>query len=188
MDLKSLATHLEKVDLLINNASVFSQDTVLSPDYSLLDNSFKVHTMAPLYLSNELYGLVSSQKSTASIINICDYNVDENVNGDFFSYHLGKKMLWEITKTMALSYAPSTRVNAIGLYQALKHEKQSENQYDRAIDQTPLRRQVSIQDICNAIDFIVKTPSITGQLINLDSGMQLTLKNQKVNDESEFIG
>ena len=38
---------------------------------------------------------------------------------------------------------------------------------------TPLKQQVSVNEIANAVDFFIKTSSITGQVISIDSGQSL---------------
>ena len=38
---------------------------------------------------------------------------------------------------------------------------------------TPLRKQVDVKEICNAVDFFIKNRSITGQVISIDSGQSL---------------
>ena len=48
----------------------------------------------------------------------------------------------------------------------LKHFK---NQYLA----TPLKKQVNVDEVCNAVDFFIKNSSITGQVLALDSGQSL---------------
>ena len=38
---------------------------------------------------------------------------------------------------------------------------------------TPLKRQVDVKEICNAVDFFIKNRSITGQVLAIDSGQNL---------------
>ena len=38
---------------------------------------------------------------------------------------------------------------------------------------TPLKQQVNVNEICNAVDFFIKNSSITGQVIAIDSGQSL---------------
>ena len=41
------------------------------------------------------------------------------------------------------------------------------------IYQHHLKRQVNVDHICNAVDFLIKNSSITGQVIAIDSGQSL---------------
>ena len=38
---------------------------------------------------------------------------------------------------------------------------------------TPLKKQVDVKEICDAVDFFIKNSSITGQILAIDSGQSL---------------
>ena len=82
-------------------------------------------------------------------------------------------MLADFTKLSAKIYAPKSRVNGIALGQILKNNKQSEENFNKTFSNNPLGYSGNIEEICNTISFIVKTRSITGQIISLDGGAHL---------------
>ena len=45
---------------------------------------------------------------------------------------------------------------------------------------TPLKRQVDVEQICNAVDFFIKNISITGQVLAIDSGQNLNWQTPDV--------
>ena len=45
---------------------------------------------------------------------------------------------------------------------------------------TPLKKQVDVKEICNAVDFFIKNRSITGQVIAIDSGQNLNWQTPDV--------
>ena len=45
---------------------------------------------------------------------------------------------------------------------------------------TPLKRQVDVNEICNAVDFFIKSRSITGQVLAIDSGQSLNWQTPDV--------
>ena len=112
------------------------------------------------------------KNNKANIINIVDQRV-ENLTPYFTSYTLSKSALWTLTKTAAIALAPSIRVNAIGPGPTLASSRQSKEQFDYQVGSTPLELQVNVGDICNAVRFILETPSMTGQLLTIDSGQHL---------------
>ena len=61
------------------------------------------------------------------------------------------------------------------LHQALqsKIRGQSEKHFKKQYMATPLKRQVDVEQICNAVDFFIKNISITGQVLAIDSGQNL---------------
>ena len=78
-----------------------------------------------------------------------------------------------LTKATASALAPNIRVNAIGPGPTLPSTRQSQLQFDRQVALTPLEVQVNVEDISNAVRFILATPSMTGQLLSIDSGQHL---------------
>ena len=64
----------------------------------------------------------------------------------------------------------------------MQTNKEFINQYKRM----PLKRQVNIKEITDSINLLINTPSITGQMIALDSGQHLGWaqnNNKKLNKE-----
>ena len=55
----------------------------------------------------------------------------------------------------------------------VKNKRQSEKHFKKQYMATPLKRQVDVEQICNAVDFFIKNKSITGQVIAVDSGQSL---------------
>ena len=108
----------------------------------------------------------------ANIINIVDQRV-ENLTPYFMSYTLSKSALWTLTQTSAAALAPDIRVNAIGPGPTLPSARQTSEEFDRQIALTPLQIQVDPKDICSAVRFVLATPSMTGQLLSIDSGQHL---------------
>ncbi len=72
-----------------------------------------------------------------------------------------------------MSLAPNIRVNGIAPGPTLKNKRQSAKHFRKQYLSTPLKRQVNINEICNAVDFFIKNRSITGQIIYVDSGQSL---------------
>ncbi len=72
-----------------------------------------------------------------------------------------------------MSLAPKIRVNGIAPGPTLKNKRQSEKHFRKQYLATPLKRQVGVEQICNAVDFFIKNKSITGQVLALDSGQSL---------------
>ena len=60
-----------------------------------------------------------------------------------------------------MSLAPNVRVNAIAPGPTIKNQRQSEKHFKKQYLATPLKRQVGVEQICNAVDFFIKNISIT---------------------------
>ena len=92
---------------------------------------------------------------------------------EFFSYTIAKSALWTATQTLAQALAPRIRVNAVAPGPVLPSDKQSEADFAAECRATLLKRGVAIDDVTAAIRFLLDTPSVTGQMIALDSGQHL---------------
>ena len=112
-----------------------------------------------------------------NIINIIDQRVFK-LTPYFFSYTISKTGLYTLTKTSAMSLAPNVRVNAIAPGPTIKNQRQSEKHFKKQYLATPLKRQVDVEQICNAVDFFIKNISITGQVWLLIVVKILTGKHQ----------
>jgi NAD(P)-dependent dehydrogenase (short-subunit alcohol dehydrogenase family) len=77
---------------------------------------------------------------------------------------------------MAQALAPRIRVNAIAPGPVFKSEGQSEASFEREARATLLQQPVDAADVTAAIQFLLETPSITGQMITLDGGQHLAWK------------
>ena len=59
------------------------------------------------------------------------------------------------------------------LVQLLKTKDKVINTFKKQYLATPLKKQVDVNEICNAVDFFIKNSSITGQVLAIDSGQNL---------------
>ena len=72
-----------------------------------------------------------------------------------------------------MSLAPKIRVNGIAPGPTIKNKRQSEIHFKKQYLATLLKKQVNVDEISSAVDFFIKTSSITGQVISIDSGQSL---------------
>ena len=158
------------IDVLVNSASRFTYDNISTADYSNWQEHLDTNLWAPFRLSQ----LMSKQfqGDNGNIINIIDQRV-QSLTPHFMSYTVSKAGLWTITQTMALALAPKVRVNAIAPGPVIANEMQKPGDFERQYQQTPLQRRVEPIEIAKMIQTIVDTPSMTGQLITIDSGQHL---------------
>ena len=157
-------------DCLVNNASLFENDKIESFTTDSWDKHLKTNLRTPALLSKEFAKNVKGKNN--NIINIIDQRVFK-LTPYFFSYTISKTGLYTLTKTSAMSLAPNIRVNGIAPGPTIKNQRQSEKHFRKQYLATPLKRQVNVEQICNAVDFFIKNISITGQVLAIDSGQNL---------------
>ncbi len=174
--LPAISAQLTAPMLLINNASVFEKDEFQSLKGSVFDHQMAINLKAPLLLSQafvtELEKNNQVNQIDANIINITDQRI-HNLNPDFFSYTLSKVGLSAATTTMAQALAPQIRVNAIAPGPVLQSIHQTKEEFENECNSTLLGAGTSLEDISNAVRFILNTSSMTGETITLDGGQHL---------------
>ena len=157
-------------DCLVNNASLFENDKLENFTSKSWENHISTNLKAPALLSKEFSKNVRGKNN--NIINIIDQRIFK-LTPYFFSYTISKTGLYTLTKTSAMSLAPNIRVNGIAPGPTIKNKRQSDKHFKKQYLATPLKKQVDVNEICNAVDFFIKNSSITGQIIAVDSGQSL---------------
>ena len=173
---------LKYFDCLINNASLFENDKLENFTTDSWGKHLRTNLRAPALLSKEFAKNVKGENN--NIINIIDQRVFK-LTPFFFSYTISKTGLYTMTKTSAISLAPKIRVNGIAPGPTLKNKRQSEKHFKKQYLATPLKRQVNVSEICNAVDFFIKNRSITGQVLAVDSGQNLNWQTPDTMDGKE---
>ena len=167
---KFAKSKLKYFDCLINNASLFENDKLENFSPKSWENHISTNLKAPALLSKEFSKNIQGKNN--NIINVIDQRVFK-LTPFFFSYTISKTGLYTLTKTSAMSLAPSIRVNGIAPGPTIKNQRQTDKHFKKQYLATPLKTQVDINEICNAVDFFIKNSSITGQVLAIDSGQNL---------------
>lgn len=180
----SCIDRLGRIDCLINNASVFEDDGLLSMTPSSWDAHQAVNLRAPLFLAQAFAQQPAGVLAAGNIINVVDQRVWK-LTPQFFSYTLAKSALWSATVTMAQTLAPRIRVNAIGPGPTLPSPRQSSEDFARQEASLPLGHGATPADVCRAVRFILATPAMTGQMIALDGGQHVAWRTPDVTGLAE---
>ena len=179
---KFAKSKLKYFDCLINNASLFENDKLENFTTNSWGNHLSTNLRAHALLSQ---GFAKNVKGkNGNIINIIDQRVFK-LTPFFFSYTISKTGLYTLTKTSAMSLAPRIRVNGIAPGPTIKNKRQSVKHFKKQYLSTPIGKQVKVEEICNAVDFLIKNRSITGQVIAVDSGQSLNWQTPDIIEGKE---
>ncbi|WP_163322530.1 SDR family NAD(P)-dependent oxidoreductase [Draconibacterium mangrovi] len=163
-----LAARNIKVDLLVNNASVFDRGYLKGTSVELFDSQMDVNLKAPFFLIRDFANYFKS----GNIINFVDTRITSNVS-NFAAYSISKKALWELTKMAALEFAPDIRVNAIAPGVTLPPEDEDEDYLDKLAQGIPMKKPGGVEPILKSLDYILENDHLTGQLLFADGGENL---------------
>jgi pteridine reductase len=89
---------------------------------------------------------------------------------DYPHHSVSKSGLWALTRLSALRLAPKIRVNAILPGAVLKPSDWDEGRWQALTENIPLKRLGSPQDVCRALEFLLRSDYITGQMIVVEGG------------------
>jgi len=163
------------LNALINNASTFDPDGAADFSRGSFDHHLNVNLYAPLALSRE-FAAQLPEDELGSIINIIDQKV---LNSDpaYFTYSISKSALFTATKTMAQSFAPRIRVNAVGPGPTFRNKAQKDGEFETELSATLLGIGSPPDTIVDGIRYLLSASSVTGQMIAIDGGQHLNWTN-----------
>lgn len=171
------------ISLLVNNASSFEPDEATAIDWQRWERHFAVHLEAPVALTQTLAaGLPDG--ADGLVVNLIDQRVWK-LTPQFFSYTLSKSALWTATLTMAQTFAPRVRVNAIGPGPTLPNQRQSADDFAAQVDSLVLRRGPDLSEFGATIRYLWAARSVTGQMIAIDGGQHLAWQTPDVTGMAE---
>ena len=168
---------MKGLDCLINNASVFEKDDLCNFTEKSFLKHINTNLKAPALLMQSFKKFVKNRD--ANVINIIDQRI-KKLTPYFFSYTLSKAALGILTETAAMKLAPNIRVNAVSPGPTMKNKRQSEKHFKAQWKSTILKKQVDINNICNLIKYFIESDSVTGQILNVDSGQSLGWKTPDI--------
>lgn len=163
---------LGQVDILINNASVYTPGVGMHTSSDILESTFRLNLFAPLLLTQCFANQLPSEVH-GKVINISDSKTF-TTRKDHFAYRLTKTALNQMTKMFALELAPNITVNAIAPGIMLPLAGFEHLDMDSvAQKRVPLRRIGSPKIVAENIIHILEQDFMTGSIIKIDGGESL---------------
>lgn len=151
--------------VLINNASAYEASPIADTSLALLQQQFSVNVFAPFMLTQAF----AHKCEKGTVINILDNKIGFQQN-DYAAYLLSKKTLAEFTRLAAIEYAPNVRVNGIAPGVVLPGDERTEDYVSWRVENIPLQKQGRVEDLLEAMNFLIDSEFVTGQIITVDGG------------------
>ena len=156
------------IQILVNNASIFAPSRLTDFTVQDLADNVQVNAMAPVLIARAL----AAQGCEGAIVNLLDTRVVE-YDAEHAAYHLSKRMLFTLTRMMALEFAPKVRVNAVAPGLILPPPGKDASYLEKLASTNPLQRVGSPEGITGAILFLLRSEFVTGQIIFVDGGYHM---------------
>ena len=166
-----IRSRLGSIQILVNNASVFSPGTLDNSTPEMWDEQLDANAKAPFFVA-QACAREMLEAGAGKIINIAD-PAGEMIWPGYFPYSVSKAALLAVTRGLARSLAPAVQVNAVAPGPVHFPESYTDDQKLQAIEQTLLKRAGSIDDVVRAVVFLIENDYITGEVLQVDGGRHL---------------
>lgn len=157
-----------RIDVLVNSAANFEQRDLFEVTPESWDSVLNTNTRGPFFFTQAVARHMLAGEG-GSIVNI----VDEAVlrpSVDYPDHSISKGALWVLTRLSALRLAPKIRVNAIMPGAVLQPPDWEDERYNALIDSVPLRKLGTPQDVCYALEYLLRAEYVTGQMMVVEGG------------------
>lgn len=168
---KDAQEKLGTIGALINNAAVIGHDRPSHISAETFDTYMHINLRAPLLLS-QTFAEQLPKDTHGCIVNMIDGCEGFCLSPSFLSYSLSKNGLAYATRLLAQDFAPRIRVNGVSPGFTLPKDNE-DRMFDRLVMNTPLQTPSALDDITNAVLFLLSASSVTGQVLSVNSGAGL---------------
>lgn len=156
------------VDALVNSASIFRKSGLMDFSLAELDEEIRVNAYSPLVLSRAF----AAATREGSIVNLLDSRMN-SYDEAHVAYHLSKRMLHAATRLLAIELSPRIRVNGVAPGLILPPPGQPTEYLETHKRENPLVRHGTPEGVADAVQFLLESEFITGQIIYVDGGRHL---------------
>ena len=173
--IKDIASKYKSIDVLINNAGGAPMADSLTASPKFHEAIIDLNLTAPLNLSQKIAKQMIKQKTVSNIINISSVTATRPTPGSA-AYGAAKGALVNLTKTLAVEWAPKIKVNSI-IVGYIETENSilhygSKSEIKKVAKTIPLKRMGQPQDVANACVFFASDLAewVTGSALEVHGG------------------
>jgi NAD(P)-dependent dehydrogenase (short-subunit alcohol dehydrogenase family) len=165
------------VDILINNAAVFFNDTAENFIPEQMQLAMDVNFRIPIQLTQWLYQACQARNKRAKVVNILDYALN-SAKDNFFSYLSSKKALAASQTLQAKAYGDHLSINSIAPGVVLLKENTPQT-YIKHMENAGgvLGNSGSVEGVLQTLLYLCQIDCITNQVIQVDGGLHLVDKS-----------
>jgi NAD(P)-dependent dehydrogenase (short-subunit alcohol dehydrogenase family) len=157
----------------VHCASMFEHDRVNDAQPETLSQHEAIHADAFIHACRSfVQSQPQAMPKAPGFVAVVDVKV-KNLNPDHFSYTLSKLHLASSIEFLAMACAPFLRVNAVSPGLILPSGEQSLEDFEAARAAMPFGHGADLVDIHQAVAFLMRQPSATGQILDIDAGQRL---------------
>ena len=161
------------LDFLVNNAgwsTVIPHANLDDLTDEIWDRTFNVNLRGMFYCVRAAAPLLK-RRADPAIVNIASVAAQTGF-GSSMAYAASKGGMVTMTKSLARALAPDIRVNAVAPGAVhTRFANWPDTMFEQATTVSPLQRIATVEDVAAAVLFLCTAPSITGEILTVDSGL-----------------
>jgi len=167
---KQIGERFQRLDILVNNAAIFSPTPLGFTEEPQWDAILDTNLKAQFFTAQRAAPLLT-QSGHGRIINFASLG-GLQAWPTYAAYSVSKAGVIMLTRCLARALAPAVTVNAIAPG-TISFTEDAPGIAERAIRSSPLQRTGSVDDITNAVIYLLKAEFVTGQILVVDGGASI---------------
>jgi pteridine reductase len=166
-----IADDIGRLDVVVNNASLFESAPILQITEEMWDRVIDTNLKGPFFVAQAAAPLLRDSGG-GSIINIADLSAFQPWPS--YAHHsVSKAGLVHLTKVLARALGPEIRVNGVAPGTVLPPEDYNGTGSDGTPDRRAVARKGTPADVTRAIEYLLESNFVTGQVVVVDGGRLL---------------
>lgn len=166
-----LASKLPDWRVLVNNASLFEEDTVTELNMATNRLAMQVNAATPVLMAQRYFAAARS-RAGRRVIQLTDQKL-ANPNPDFFSYTMSKHAVDAAAVMLAMTCKADDRVYRLAPGAILPSHDQTVDEAETSHRMNLLHRRTRMAEMAEAALFLAGAPLASGQQLFIDSGQHL---------------
>lgn len=162
------AAALGGLDLLVCSASAFEQLPAESISRAQFEAMLAANLVGPFFLMQAAHPHLRAARG--SIVNLVDLCGTTQAWRGYAHYAASKAGLAQLTRQLALEWAPEVRVNAVAPGTVLFPESMPGEERARIERRIPLGHAGTPEDVARAVLYLAAAPFVSGQVLAVDGG------------------
>jgi dihydromonapterin reductase / dihydrofolate reductase len=168
-----ITNHTQHLDAVIHNASVWYSDADCNRTPARIHELYQIHVTAPVILSEQLQSALPARSIDGQagrlIVFITDARCQQG-KSDHLHYMASKAAAESAARSLALKFAPHTRVNTIAPGLILFQPKDSTDKRAARLVKNLLPFEPGSEAIAQTLDYLLACPSVDATRLTVDCG------------------
>ncbi len=158
------------IDVVVSSASVMEIVALDNVSPAHWDLTEAINLRAPFFL---MQAAARALREGGVMIQLSDHLAFETIFPELIPHQVTKSAVTTLVRTMASALAPRLRINAVAPGLVLAPDAMTEVALQRFLQDVPLARSGSPEDVVQAIHYLVDAPYVTGEILHVDGGRHL---------------